>query len=338
MLTVHKNQTEILFEGNAITALKRLPAASVDCIVTSPPYYGLRDYGQEGQIGLEPTFENYLDRILEITAELKRVLKPTGTLWWVHGDSYTGSGKGRGDKNPDPMYIGRSRSLPPTNTRNKAAGGLPRSNEGKCLLLQPYRLAARMIDEQGWILRNAIQWHKPNAMPDSVRDRFTVDHETILFFTKARRYFFKMQYEPLKSNAYDQDRMSQGKVYKHKTAGLRGFETLPKTQLGDPAKGRHKRTIWSIPTQAFKGAHFATYPEKLVEQAIDAGCPEGGVVLDPFMGSGTTGVVAGRMGRFFIGIELNEGYFRMSENRIKATKNLFSAELNRAKPHHEILT
>src|SRR3990167_10591238 len=174
--------------GDALEVLKTLPDECIDCVITSSPYYGLRDYGVEGQIGLEPTLNEYLDKILSITAELKRVLKKTGTMWWNHGDSYGTSHSpgslGKYDKNPDRF----------AQLDNSEKGRSP--GPEKCLLLQNFRLAQRMIDEQQWILRNVLIWHKPNVMPSSVKDRFTVDFEPIFFFSKSKKYWFEQQFEP----------------------------------------------------------------------------------------------------------------------------------------------
>src|SRR3990167_2205731 len=179
--------------GDSLEVLKTLPTDSVDCIITSPPYYGLRDYGVDGQIGLEKSLAEYLDRMLAITAELKRVLKFTGTLWWNHGDSYAGSGMGGGDTG-----FSKERHRPEllSYKTGKNKRPLNKENPTKSLLLQAHRLAIRMIDEQGWILRNQLIWHKPNCMPSSVKDRFTVDFEPIFFFTKSKKYWFEPQREP----------------------------------------------------------------------------------------------------------------------------------------------
>lgn len=312
-----------IYCGDAATVLKKFPDECIDCVVTSPPYYGLRDYEQQGQIGGEETFEEYLKKLLEVTAELKRVLTPKGTLWWNHGDSYAGSGKGFGDKNPDPKFKagGRDRTLKPKK--------MPFPN--KSLMMQSQRLAIRMIDEQGWILRNQIIWHKPNAMPQSVKDRFTVDFEPILFFTKNKKYYFEQQYEPHltqesrpsgpernREHGYDSKFNALNKK-KYTVRQKRGGNKNP--DYLNP-KGRNKRTVWSINTKPYPDAHFAVFPDELCETPIKAGCPPDGIVLDPFMGSGTTAIVAQRLGREWIGIELNPKYKKLADQRFKQQKLL----------------
>lgn len=321
-----------IYNGDCLEVLATLESESVDCIVTSPPYYGLRDYGADGQIGLEPTHWDYLVHLVQVFDECKRVLKKTGTLWVNLGDTY-----GVGQQS--------LRSSAPTNTRNKAAGNVPRKRESKSLLQIPARFGIMMTD-RGWILRNKIIWQKPNAMPQSVKDRFTVDYEEILFFTKSKKYFFEQQFEPLalstlprykrgvSDNAKYRDKghsagaISQPrpniKTTDNKMAGgadsmqgHSGYFKKDGTPLFNP-NGRNKRTVWSIPTQSYKGAHFAVYPEALVRVPIKAGSPKGGTVLDPFMGSGTTLAVAKQEGRNGIGIEINKGYIKLARERISA--------------------
>lgn len=310
--------------GDSVAMLKTLESGSVDCIITSPPYFGLRDYGIKEQIGLEDSFEQYINRLLEVTAECHRVLKDTGTLWWNHGDSYSGSGKGQtkdGAQDPKRGKI-KGMRLPPSNTRNKAAGATPRGMESKSLLLQAYRLAIRMTDEQQWILRNQIIWHKPNVMPSSAKDRFTNDFEPLFFFSKSERYYFNRQYEPvaevsLKRAAYG---FKSAKANLGNEGGGINIEKMG-SRFVNP-KGRNMRTTWRIPTSGSKLSHVAMFPEALVQIPILAGCPEGGVVLDPFCGAGTTGVVAAKLGRDFIGIELNPEYAEIAWQRINSIATL----------------
>jgi DNA modification methylase len=268
-----------IIKGDALEELKKLPSESVDCVVTSPPYWGHRDYGVDGQLGNEVTQWLYLEKLLRIFREVQRVLKPTGTCWVNLGDTY------------DPKT--------------------------KTLLQIPSRFAMEMV-HQGWILRNEIIWHKPNAMPQSATDRFTNDFEKIYFFTKSPKYYFEKQLEPytkpmnrwggtkLKATPQgsDWDKNTGHGIYRHRN--MRPNEA-----------GKNKRTVWSINTKPFKHAHFAVFPEALVETPIKAGSPKGGVVLDPFMGSGTTLAVASREGRDSIGIELNEAYIAIAEERLK---------------------
>ena len=298
-----------IIQGDALAILQKLPAESVDCIVTSPPYYGLRDYEVEGQIGSEKTLDDYLNRLLAVTAELGRVLKSTGTFWWNHGDSY-GTGSGSGVRN------GKQATNRGTQTNEKwqQKGKAALQGYEKSLLLQPYRLAMRMVDDQNWILRNVIIWHKPNAMPHSVKDRFTVDYEPIFFFTKSKQYFFEQQFEAadLRENEYRRAlRRKNADDYNLKKPYQGNF---PKS-FGDPDK-RNKRSVWAISTKSYVDAHFAVYPPELLAIPIKAGCPKGGIVLDPFMGSGTTAVVARKLGRHFIGIELNKSYIEIATRRL----------------------
>ena len=292
-----------IYQGDVLQVLKTFPDEFVDCIVTSPPYYGLRDYGVEGQIGLEKTLNEYLDKMLAITAELKRVLKKTGTMWWNHGDSYASLGRVGGDIDVDEgMDINRGRG------RIKK-GDYPE----KSLLLQAHRLAIRMIDEQGWILRNTIIWHKPNVMPSSVKDRFTVDYEPVFFFTKAKRYWFGQQFEST-IELYSEKRARRPQTSHGKEPTPSGNSNNLTYNKLFPL-GRNKRSVWKIATKLYKEAHFATFPPELITIPIKAGCPLNGIVLDSFMGSGTTAYVARQLGRNYIGIELNPEYIKMAEKR-----------------------
>jgi DNA modification methylase len=310
-------------------------------VVTSPPYYGLRDYGIEGQLGLEESFYEYIEKMLLVTAELKRVLKETGTVWWNHGDSYASKPAGNSTaweqkQSGDGLYTRLwERNTNRRTTRAPFAGQFGKEKNpgkqrldsegkrvtGRCrglefpeksLLLQAHRLAVRMIDEQGWILRNQIIWWKPNAMPSSVRDRFTVDFEKLFFFVKSRKYWFETQRERAKTpgSVHVARRGDKGSVVKD-TVNRTYFDRTYIT-----GEMRTKRCVWQIPSRPFRDAHFAVFPEILVETPIKAGCPPGGIVLDPFMGSGTTAVVAERLGRNYLGIELNPEYAGMAERRI----------------------
>jgi site-specific DNA-methyltransferase (adenine-specific) len=301
-----------VIQGDTLEVLKTIPDESVDCIITSPPYYGLRDYGVEGQVGLEKTLDDYLNKLLEITKECKRVLKKTGTLWWNHGDSYsTQHETGTIDRETGWKSSGNDR-----NPRQKEHG---RANGGniptKSLMMTPYRLALRMIDEQGWIMRNQVIWFKPNCMPASVKDRFTVDYEPVFFFAKSKKYYFKQLLEP-NITEIKKDVIWKGNQSR---SWIKGKSISDKNTLGSAKneQGRNKRCVWRVTTKPFKEAHFATFPEDLVRPMIDAGCPEGGIVLDPFAGAGTTLKVARDLGKNYIGIELNPEYVKIAEARIK---------------------
>jgi site-specific DNA-methyltransferase (adenine-specific) len=296
----------IIYNGDALNILKLIPSESIDCVVTSPPYWALRNYNVKGQFGLEPTPEEYVNKLCNIFDEIKRVLKKTGTCWINIGDTYFGGGRNKGNKNP------KVRSI-----QTKAVSKLGDDISGpkgqsKCLAQIPSRFAIEMT-VRGWILRNEIIWHKPNCMPSSVKDRFTVDFEKIFFFTKSKRYYFKQQIEAFCQNSDIEYRraLRRDKNYKVKQPYNNNF---PKSFNKD---GRNKRSVWTIATKPFKGAHFATFPEALVETPIIAGSPRGGAILDPFMGSGTTALVAKKFDRNYIGIELNKKYIKLAEKRLK---------------------
>lgn len=300
---------ETILMGNAMDSLRTLEPESVHTCVTSPPYYNLRDYGVAGQIGTEATVEEYIDKLVDVFREVRRVLRQDGTLWVNIGDS----------------YATRSGAQPPTNTRNSCGHTekhLPSGYKYKDLIGVPWLLAFALRAD-GWHLRQDIIWHKTNAMPESVRDRCTKAHEYIFLLTKSERYHFDAAAirEPCgtKGNART---FRGGGAY----TGGQSFQNgtcVRRESHGNSANNtgrRNKRSVWSIATAQFKAAHYATFPERLVEPCILAGCPEGGTVLDPFTGSGTTGVVAKHLHRNFIGIEINPEYRKMAVMRIANTK------------------
>lgn len=310
--------TDRIICGDALKILKTIPSESIDCVVTSPPYWALRDYGVSGQIGLEPNFEEYLNKLILIFDEIKRVLKPLGTCWVNFGDTYANKTKG-GHRNKSQGNM--IDSLPKRVTFEKLKTSLSVPPKSLCLI--PSRFAIRMI-ERGWILRNEIIWYKPNQMPQSVKDRFTVDFEKVFFFVKNRKYYFRQQFEPLKNSPRLERRLLDPNKT-HKRIKSYWFSSRPeiteKRRLEMLQKGRNKRSIWTIGTINFSGNHFAVYPPKLIETPILAGCPEKGIVLDPFIGSGTTALVAKELKRNFIGIELNSKYVKLARQRLKAMKN-----------------
>ena len=340
--------TQQVLIGNCAEILKTLPSESVDCVVTSPPYWGLRDYktepqvwggrsdcehdwtpegvkrydsrrdhdgkdfgdtrGQEpmrsaldteldlgatcpmcgawrGQLGLEPTPQLYIEHLVSIFDEIKRVLKRTGTCWVNLGDTY---------------------------------GGMTKTD--KSLAQIPSRFAIAMTDS-GWILRNEIIWHKPNCLPSSVKDRFTVDFEKLFFFVKSKKYYFEQQFEPMLATSINRQRSPVNLGAKSESGAGYAKEAefgSAKNRVIEPnPNGRNKRTVWSITTKPYKGAHFAVFPPELVETPIKAGCPVGGVVLDPFGGSGTTAAVAKQLGRNSIIIELNPDYLELVKERAR---------------------
>jgi len=317
-------QSNYIETNDSLRGLKKMPSSSVDCIVTSPPYWGLRDYGVTGQIGLEKDFNEYITKLVAIFSEAHRVLKDTGTLWVNMGDTYWGSMQGYGatsksktgfsETPKNAPYSAAHTGLPPMAAKHKTL-------QKKSLVMIPERFALAMI-ESGWILRNTIIWKKPNATPESAKDRFTNDYEHLFFFTKKQKYFFNQQFEEFRSNEYDIQRMKDGrKEYDGKYSTYGKNQKLKKVHrqrafVAGHRKGRNKRAVWDINTKPFKEAHFAVFPEELIEIPIQAGCPKNGIVLDPFMGSGTTAVVAQKLGRKYIGIELNPKYVKLANKRI----------------------
>lgn len=287
--------------GDSLSVLRGIHTDSVDCVITSPPYYGLRDYGMPGQIGLEVTYQEYIEKLCDIFDEIARVLKKTGTCWVNLGDSYAGSRKGYGDTQPDPKFgKGRVRIL-----RQQKNQGIP----NKSLMQIPARFAMAMVD-RGWILRQEIVWAKPNPMPESVKDRCTRSHEYIFMFTRSRKYWYDAEAIKTPSKDPTDDRGKRGGQKRKPTALVNGIRSSGIYPMAN------RRSVWSVGVKPYKGAHFAVYPEELCTLPIRAGCPKGGTVLDPFMGSGTTLVVAKREGRQGIGIELNPEYIEIAKSRL----------------------
>jgi DNA modification methylase len=302
--------------GDSLKVLYRLPPQSIDCVVTSPPYWALRDYGVAGQLGLEPTFHEYLDKLCAVFDEVRRVLKPSGTCWVNMGDTYSSPIKGSGGTGDVGDGVYARLKLRASFRSLKLKTGLP----PKTLCQIPARFAIAMT-ERGWLLRNEIIWWKPNCMPQSARDRFTVDFEKVLFFVKSRKYYFEQQYKEIK----DKDRLKRRpyapdtkrkRVYGDPLIAAFNPKTMEASRLRILKLGSRKRSVWRIAVRPFPGSHFAVYPPELVETPIKAGCPLGGIVLDPFMGSGTTAIVARSLGRHFIGIELNRDYIKLAQKRL----------------------
>lgn len=260
----------LIVEGDAILALQKLPSESVQCIITSPPYWGLRDYGIEGQIGLEEKLQQYINKLVAVFSEAKRVLKSDGIFWLNIGDGYT-SGN-RGYRAPDKKNKARAMSVRPDT---------PEGLKPKDLLGIPWRLALA-LQADGWYLRSDIIWNKPNAMPESVKDRPTRSHEYIFMFTKKEKYYY--DYQAIKEN------------------------------------GRNRRTVWNVNTMPFPEAHFATFPPALIEPCVLASTVEDNFVLDPFFGSGTVGVVCKKWKRNFVGIELNKEYIEIARKRLNVAE------------------
>jgi len=298
-----------IIQGDALKILKTFPGESIDMVMTSPPYWALRDYGMAGQLGLEPTFQEYINKLCDIFDEVKRVLKKEGTCWVVIGDTYGGSGKGAGGKSKKQLSNKGSYFKKSKESWNFSKVPITEQDVSKSLCQIPSRFAIEMAN-RGWILRNEIIWHKPNCMPSSVKDRFTVDFEKIFFFVKNKKYYFETQYdEATSTDNFTRDRDN-----------TRLNNTPGRTKMGGLKTNhyikRNKRCVWEITTKGYSEAHFAVYPEKLCEIPIKAGCPPKGIVLDPFFGSGTTGLVAQNLGRNWIGIELNKDYIKIANKRL----------------------
>jgi DNA modification methylase len=304
-----------ILQGDVRERLAELPPDSFDCIVTSPPYWGLRDYGVVGQIGLEPTLFEYLDTMVDVCRELRRVLKPSGTFWLNVGDSYAATSKGSGGTAASSIGNGQGQA-----TNKGSFYGVRRLElemlKPKDLCMVPNRLAIRLQDD-GWYVRSEIIWAKPNPMPESVTDRPTSSHEKIWLLTKAERYW------------YDADAIREADNGKPSGNGFVRDERLTYAGRGDPEQwlpggGRNARNVWTIASQPYSEAHFATFPPDLAERCIKAGCPSGGHVLDPFGGAGTTGMVADRLGRDATLIELNPDYVNLIKNRISQDAGMFA--------------
>ena len=307
------NKIKIL-QGNCIDKIKELEDNSIDCVVSSPPYFGLRDYGVDGQFGLEKTYQDYLANTVKIFKTFKPKLKDNATIWWNVGDSYS-SGKRKTTTNQS-LRGNKNYGV----TRTPVQDGI----KEKDLLMIPNRVAIALQDE-GWYIRSEIIWHKPNPMPESVRDRPTSCHEKIWLITKSKKYYYDADAirEPLAASSLN--RLNQDiKNQKGSTRGNGGMKSNGNMKAVGNKETRNKRNVWTITTKPFKDAHFATFPKDLIEPCIKAGCPEGGVVLDPFGGSGTTGIVSALNNRNAILIELNSEYIKIAEDRIDKEVGLFN--------------
>jgi|2_EtaG_2_1085320.scaffolds.fasta_scaffold16624_4 DNA modification methylase len=332
-----------IFNENCLTGLKRLADESVNCCVTSPPYWGLRDYGtakwkggdkncehkpkfkpsvsatvgndvkdigkiyykdickdcgairKDEQLGLEETLEEFVENLVKLFREIKRVLKKDGTVWLNLGDSYSSSGR----------ETTTNQSLRGNNDYGVTRPKPNKDIKPKDLIGIPWRVAFA-LQSDGWYLRQDIIWHKPNPMPESVTDRCTKSHEYIFLLTKSSKYF------------YDADAIKEKSI---------SFGNDKRSGLGDSFvtinEKRNKRSVWTVNTKPCSDAHFAVYPQKLIEPCIKAGCPENGLVLDPFMGGGTTAIVARKLNRNYVGFELNDEYIKIAENRLYKELGMF---------------
>jgi DNA modification methylase len=313
-----ESQAWTMYAGDAHSVLASMPGQSANCIVTSPPYWGKRNYGVAGQYGHEDTPAAYVETMRAVFREARRVLADDGTCWVNLGDSYSGSGGGVSGKH---AYLGAHAAT------HRAAGV-----QAKNLLGLPWRVAFA-LQEDGWILRNAVVWHKPNAMPESVRDRLSCRHELLFLLVKQPGYWFDLDpvREPHKTV---KPSGSPGVTCPGRTRppGRPGSRTRPPgygpgTPRGTTASGHRARSqghpngrnpgdVWSIPTRPYKGPHFAAYPIDLPLRCIAAGCKPGGLVLDPFAGSGTTGLASLQLGRRFTGIDISADFARLAAGRL----------------------
>jgi DNA modification methylase len=322
-----------ILHGDCREVLATLPDASVHCCVTSPPYFGLRDYGVDGQIGLEQTPDAFVAELVAVFREVRRVLRDDGTLWLNLGDSYASTTKGSGGTGASTLQNdGRSedaRLRGALKAQERQAMGPRRFDMGdlkaKDLIGIPWRVAFA-LQADGWWLRQDIIWHKPNPMPESVTDRCTKAHEYVFLLSKAERYFYDASaiHEDALTDLPIVDKSARSRNRLVVTAaGREGADEYGSIGAVAPGK-RNKRSVWTVATQPYSGAHFATMPPELAEQCIKAGCPEGGTVLDPFGGAGTTGLVADRLQRHALLVELNPAYIDIAERRITGDAPLFA--------------
>jgi DNA modification methylase len=341
------------YTGDCRHVLQSMPEASVNCCVTSPPYWGLRDYGHDRQIGLEQTPEDYVKHLVEVFARVWRVLRSDGTLWVNLGDSYVGSPNGgqcdfssSGLKRDGRAEDSRLRTLANSkevSRRQPAAGRDTGFLKPKNLVGIPWRVAFA-LQTSGWYLRSDIIWHKPNPMPESVTDRPTKAHEYLFLLSKSERYHYDVEAikEPAIAGDNGSSFLSEYDIITKENLGQkprkkllswderkalgegprRGISQNGCSAIGNDSGLRNKRSVWTVPTSPYAEAHFATYPPDLIKPCILAGCPVGGTVLDPFGGSGTTGMVALELGRKAILIELNPEYVKLAEQRCNVTPGL----------------
>jgi DNA modification methylase len=318
---------------DALTLLRSLPDNFIHCIVTSPPYWGLRDYGVAGQIGLEATLQEYVQALTVIFREARRVLRDDGTFWLNLGDAYASSPSG--NMASSGLEGGKTTQLKFRDaTKHKH---VPQGLKPKDLMMIPARVAIALQDD-GWYLRQDNIWHKPNPMPESVKDRTTTAHEYVFHFSKSERYW------------YDADAISETAIEGTDLGILRTKIEAVSDKITWHAQSikqrqtagvdsrtagngkRNRRSVWTIPSQPFAAAHFATFPEALPRICILAGCPKGGIVYDPFMGAGTTALVAQKLGRRYLGSELNPDYVDLANHRLQNRINEYQAKAN-GKPH-----
>jgi len=355
-----------ILHGEALEELRKLPDESVHCCVTSPPYWGLRDYGVPGQIGLEGTPEEYVEKLVTVFEEVRRVLRDDGTLWLNLGDSYWNGGAEKRDGGHDFVDGGKSKLLAAKGSLLQCRSSTRLGLKPKDLVGTPWRVAFA-LQAAGWWLRSDIIWAKPNPMPESVTDRPTKAHEYVFLLAKSERYYFDQEAIrersafPAGPNAPDAIKSPYGQGFTRRAGLTGGAYALPgqsphgnarteKAIARENGKGvyrpngesggvrpvapfRNIRSVWTIATEPFPEAHFATFPTELARRCILAGCPKGGTALDPFAGAGTVGLVADRLGRQSISIELNPAYVEMAWRRIVADAPLFNQTISEPSPN-----
>ena len=297
---------DTILYGDCLETLKQFDEKA-RCCITSPPYYGLRDYGGEDyQIGLEESPEEYIQNLVKVFREVRNLLTEDGTLWVNIGDSYYNYRPGKGQALVKQTVSKSKQDLPDKCARR---GNKLQGYKSKDLIGIPWLFAFAMRAD-GWYLRQDIIWHKPNPMPESVRDRCTKSHEYIFLFSKNKKYFYDN--EAIKEPAKDWGTRDRTNGKYHNT----GTGLAPHSGLSKSYATKNKRSVWSVTNKPYKGAHFAVFPPELIEPCIKAGSEKGDIILDPFMGSGTTGMVAKQLGRDYIGCELNEEYGKLIQKRV----------------------
>lgn len=302
-MIIHGLSYAEIMPGDCLQSLKMLPDALIQTCVTSPPYFGLRDYGHDGQIGLEATPDEFVSKLVTVFREVRRVLKDDGTLWLNLGDSYAANGasgaQGKSGQRADRRF-----------TASGLAKTVPTGLKPKDLIGIPWRVAFA-LQADGWYLRQDIIWHKPNPMPESVTDRCTKSHEYVFLLSKSERYYFDHE-------AVKEDAVGGRETFFRSDSRLKDCRKDSGKHNDTPAQTRNRRSVWTVSTKPYKGAHFATFPPDLIEPCILAGSRPGDMVLDPFGGSGTTAGVSLKHGRNALLCELNPDYQGLIEERIRS--------------------
>jgi len=316
-------------QGDVFDNIKKLDNDTIDCVVTSPPYWGLRDYGVDGQLGLEKTYQEHIQNIVELFRAMKPKLKDSATIWLNYGDSYASTVNGTKVKD-------MKKSLQKNRTSkikgvyddrgfvDKPFSTIQGSLKPKDLVMIPNRIAIALQDD-GWWIRSEIIWHKPNPMPESTKDRPTSCHEKIWLITKSKKYYYDADAirEPVAQGTITRLSEKNLKNQKGSTRGNGGMRSNGNMKPVGNMETKNKRNVWTITTKPCKEAHFATFPKDLIEPCIKAGCPENGIVFDPFGGSGTTGIVAKSLNRKAILSELNPEYIEIAKTRINKEFGMF---------------